>query len=1507
MPPPPESALVDLERQISEAAQLKIALSRGEVSRVKQDVRLFLGDSALFRDLVPERWWRADHTSTQALEDALLAAKDRIAALPVPLLPGLLALTEAYADRAGRLVAAQDAGTKTEVKTEALDYLEHHADLEIRSLYPVAGLRDLVGRRNHVASETVLEALLKARARIDVSLQDAHAEIERHILSIDPFAGKAHLKAEILFLFETHFTRSRLPSTMGYTRYVRKSHAPARDLHKALIAAKSALESVATSDARAKANAVIDRYCFLLRSRKKMQLRAAECAARALLMRDALQSSYDHVAQRVAEVQKKRTQVTALLATVEADNDRTGEALVRTQARLESGRDELSRLGDQFEAQRAAGASELVLASARLEVGKAEGKVRVLELEEGVLLAQIDTLKAKATALLVTLDQLAQVELHCTERAASLQNSLVRAKAAFAKYEQVKTLVFYFGTRDNIFEKLLAVGRFLKGGRDDVDAMGSISIVFLFEAGVRVGVELGIVNLNAKVALTLMLGGTLSILDSRELMFAHRVGVYATASTEASIGGGKQIGELLHAPIEVPDKLLEASARVRCRLYDCEACHVYENEEHWAFTWAHEIARRIAFLRGYTVTDPACAREGGGDWVEQSLRELVATGITASDGSVSPRDGDAEDWRTMLRVEMGLIRVNLRDKPVRVVRFDQPFAVEGSARVSAAGLGELSFDRETPIGQATFDASVEATGSTTALGTLVEDSAVYCYAPEGERRMGATIFHRFKTPGQRDDEPGTMYLELTDKEANRVGTDTFNFQWSASRGKSVGTAAQRCALARVLREARVPPEFVRKVGLPALVTGPKPDATDDLTALAKRMRFQLDLLVGKHPVGAGEKAANRLFAAPETLGGASAKLTSVATALEKAPSLLASSPLPASTRGSVGGFASDVRDRVAPLAHGASNVLADVADKVSFLSEIQVALGASSSSYARYVGQPRFAVVSGRIDWHVAWTPQVFRGTNLKIFSLRLESDVPVAPLVAVFFKFELQFRKEYAEYEVLGLDTLSYLKTLRASFRGVPGRSARYWELHGEELVEICRHATDPTSGVFAEVVHDMAKGAEEAKASARHFGRTCWASFLPNETNPFAGTTPFDAATLIRMEKCAERFRAAQAGRTPEALLVHRDALLEADGTEAFVEAWRADMQAAADLGTKYAASFPKFGRPEAVGVDLPRDLMAVAEARRSQREDATRRFARGFASLDVEGLKLAATDLADGFAVSIAIHEQEHAALWSRAFSGGTDFPSMVRDAATAAEPERDLLGDLFRPLIDRLGEATRIPDPTLWLTRSRENISYFQVRSTATKALDEAVGAFHCSLAAWHREMLLPLRTQRADIQSKSEEEWLNFARRLRAAIQSRLNAIGALEGGLGIWKGGRDPAKSERTPNVCMFLERPMRIERASLCLLERLLSLRLTILDHIGRRTALGRVGKPPAPNVTLLRAALDRYLDATYGQFANHALFHGIKKLRLPGEEREIEKLEDDEPAQTTTAASVSAVQPSA
>ena len=75
-------------------------------------------------------------------------------------------------------------------------------------------------------------------------------------------------------------------------------------------------------------------------------------------------------------------------------------------------------------------------------------------------------------------------------------------------------------------------------------------------------------------------------------------------------------------------------------------------------------------------------------------------------------------------------------------------------------------------------------------------------------------------------------------------------------------------------------------------------------------------------------------------------------------------------------------------------------------------------------------------------------------------------------FQEKVGFQAESLTFEVLGLGTFTYLKSIFMSFGDDPKRWQEYYQIHEGELFDLFQQVGTPGSLAFSEVVKDALRG---------------------------------------------------------------------------------------------------------------------------------------------------------------------------------------------------------------------------------------------------------------------------------------------------------------------------------------------------------------------------------------------------------------------------------------------------
>ena len=173
----------------------------------------------------------------------------------------------------------------------------------------------------------------------------------------------------------------------------------------------------------------------------------------------------------------------------------------------------------------------------------------------------------------------------------------------------------------------------------------------------------------------------------------------------------------------------------------------------------------------------------------------------------------------------------------------------------------------------------------------------------------------------------------------------------------------------------------------------------------------------------------------------------------------------------------------------------------------------STSTYMRCTLRPR--MIDGVIKYE--WTPQVFRGYSKLMVGINPPiPDIPIMTGLSVYIEAAGHFKRERAEYEVLGTDTFSYLIMLNKSLKGADRDSPakdftidKYLDLHSHEIDTLLENVTNQSSGAHSELLlSSQIRSSLFVENAATKLGKACFDRFSP-------GTEEHAFHELLRTDK--------------------------------------------------------------------------------------------------------------------------------------------------------------------------------------------------------------------------------------------------------------------------------------------------------------------------------------------------------------------------------------------------------
>ncbi|MEI7892089.1 MAG: hypothetical protein WCI05_03305 [Myxococcales bacterium] len=1094
------------------------ALGSEATSDLKTQVRLWFEAQPLLLDLWPARKVRQDNVESAAIEKAIEAAKKRLADLRRDA-PTLVAAVRVRAEQARKAVEYKDAVFAKEALKLRIDaFLRDRDNLQGQFLDRNFFRKYL--RAEHQSSKGLVTALKKAKEAAEAAKETWRvALIDEYLTHATPFASKDEVKADAVKFFKDHGDKLGFSQPRGRWYQGREKHAPIRDVHESLKRLSGELAALGTLSERC------DEFLAKLTERKDLKLRIVACEKVAAQHASELSSAHSAVQRYLAELQGELGALKKQRAEL-SEQIRAGcQEMERLNAERRKKQEELEEVRERIDAETSNDAEAQ-------ETERSGGELELLHQQEATLvseLAELDDavdralqaslrLDAEEEALdpqeLELVEKIAYVAVQCKELSAATEE----VERAFEAYRSLKALCFYFSAFQEVQRALEFVVWLIQGRRRDVDAMGQVTVAFFFEVGVRAGFELGIVELAASAKVTLGLSGTLAILDSREFMFAFRFSVYLTAETKARVQSNAEIESLAerltYGKLPLPKVLGEASVRARCNLFDRQWCKVYDDADHWRSSVAHQIARRVTFLRSFSfgrdeMLVDVPEEEGSGDWVSASLvslsehiglsgpaLELVQREVQRIKSGKFPRDmqfrrrlgGEISAQASIVGISVGgSLGQGCADFDVHL----QHSLVRGDADNRLVNRGslheEVTYFRnpkqsEDTAGVSTLkyrsDASDDSSGDD-GLSWLKPSTVEYT----------AAVYHRVD-----DHELGRSmeFLELHQRNLSSWNKGQFTLQMTRSSAPESLKSSDLVLVARLLDRAvssdvasdakRVAfPKILEDGMMDVVPTGGKKRtlrADQSKKELKATLRARLDLLASK-----GEADAIATLLAELDARGRKTLLGPRSPAVENSEFELA----------------------VATIAPGCT---------VEKLTErVAKVIGKSSSFYVRLGLQERAACnAEGAIVWHKEFVPQVYRGVHMGRFEWNQQWDIDVAPFLAITLGAGVEIVHEAAEFEVLGLDGFAYLG---AFYRGCVGTAGEarwnaYFRLHREELLELCAHASDPARGPFHELLADAKN--ERRKGAARALGTRCWTLASRAGPSPFADPRDELVGPLLR-----------------------------------------------------------------------------------------------------------------------------------------------------------------------------------------------------------------------------------------------------------------------------------------------------------------------------------------------------------------------------------------------------------
>jgi hypothetical protein len=1483
----------------NQALALSIQIDRGEFGALKKNITAFFEASPVFEQYAPDQPWLGTGSS-EVYDAALTKVEAAITAINDGEVSGLSVRVTTLLDQAKAL--AQATKSKRASKHDAVEYLKAQVGPTFAERF-----RALLGRSDHIPSAILIQ-------RLSALAPTPTAETQSHINNLQPFTQKSTLKQNITLLFESPEYKACFGQSGvgGLRRYLRTDHTPLLDLRDALQKSADGLAEIDTAPKRKAQLDKIAEYRKQLVTRLQFKARLLDYEQKA----QSLTRDFSGNAAKISAFANQLGKRIRILDTKIKADTRKLDAVQTEINTSQTGLDTLLERHDQV----------LKQYESELKKGAEGGEADVVQppapVAEIIRLRQtIADKQVERDAIVESIEQaelgiaeMMQILGFCDEKKVEINDYKTRLDVCHQKYKEAKVLVLYFRLGDNVGATLAKLADQLRAGSSSQDAIGSINVVLLFEAGVRAGYDLGIAALYAKVGMTLALSGTLAILESREVMFSHRLALYLCMEAKAQVGTPAEVSEQLEAlSIPSPPELLNASVQASCNLVDRQACHVYASEKHWAAQWSHEITRRIVFLNRYTpgvVITP--------DWLDRQI-DAMAAAVGAD--AVS---GDADQARIKEAIDNDRKTIGLLRQPYKQLHFELTNRIKWSGGVEAVGY-ELASKATSQRANFRFKRSTGAqAGSPEALGLLDEFISLYT----ADALQGHAVYHKF-SPQSLSHAGERHYLEVMQRESSSVTVGSSGLEWvSVMRDPPRDPQAlYRLSSAVNFTPMATYPADSKKVVLPpeAFVDVPVPVA--DQPNFATEVALRLELIES-----GGEDSAvlQRLLALPDQIGG-------VGERLGQANQVLGSDMI------------QSIADQSSALSEGAKPVTE------------AVKLGKSSSTYVRYIDQPRFSLdATGALSRSTekAWTPQVFRGYSLHMAKIDLPiPDVPIIPGLSAYFGMKLECKREVSQYELLGTNTFSYLKMIHKRMTdpaAVLGQSdggllEPYLALHWPEIADLLKNVTLVGSGAFSELAEDYTNKSVDAKSvalrsAARKLGEDCFRHFCPGLANPFEDNEAKNR--LLAKDRWSwlsgvMRSQAAlnaslQQALTPQSLQ------LMADGLKQYPSDWQSLWHAYSETESRRDRQIVTFKQKfnDSVtdkirdedqsqaqegmqikrirqGMDaLNNKLTGAVDAlgtvdTRTQHQKGQIAYAQALKGLYESSLRgqPELTGLGDPLDPQAPRYLMAMAQLYSLTFNQlacaevrqNQQRPRSPVFRAPAVVPYVDKSDEdkiwsqwkqdadqywnlLAVSLFDEQGQfgpagqlllKTLVPTADGWKSeRGLIGRGRFQFTSTETRTLKLALNTLHGD----------PVRQPRLNPKDPAATYT-----GIREYLQARIARIDGVLAAIQTWKTGKNEDNSKRMPNVVMLLEVPALTEKMVLLRTSAHTALRWQIRNQLLTLKDLDAIAAYATPAFveptipTDLKKLLLEYLDKSDDGFEHHPLLHGIKQLTLPDDAPEV------------------------
>lgn len=1472
--------LLSAKQAYEQATALRLELDRS-FAETKNKILNFFKTSPLLAQFKPEEQWLG-HAGTEAYQAALSQARNAITKLNN-------VNTGNLADSIDRLLnePLPNPPSKEEkriIKSEAHAFLDQHgATSWMRSAF----------RGEHTPADELVSRL-QALQLENPGNTVMSSTIDRHIQALQPFTQSTILKQRIVDLFNSDEYKECFGDNgaKGIRRYFRFDHTPMAELKAALKASLSNLNSLLPGPGQEKALREIEGFNQILQTRLEIKRQLAASEARAAEMDRSFKDNESNIKSFTEDLKMRVEKRKQLMTRKSTELSAAWHDLGGLEAQLNA------RMFESEEAESVTPEHKDKIAVLQASIAKKHNLIT--QLDEEIIQADNDLL------------QLTQVLDFCSSNLSQIKSAQSQLDELRRNYEKNKALVVYFKLGDDVGAELRKVASALRAGQSPLHAIASIQVIFIFEAGVRLGYDLGFVGLQAKVGMTMVLAGSMNILENREIMFSFRFALYFCIAGKAQVGTPEEVSQALESVArKAPEKLISASASAKCSLVDVQDCLIYPNEDVWVAQWSHQIVRRIVFLNCYSPDTPASDFKP--EWLDSQLTKLEEG--TANIPGLSEETQD----RIKTAIKKDNDRIHLLNTPHKGVTFNRPaLQVNASSNVAVFDEDKLTLGGTTHASYQCMHRSIKGNEMSTQPFGKLEESA--CTFTGDNDAIGEAVYHTF-TPVSQGSSPH-RFLEVIQKTSNSAKYEILKADWISSMPNRPVTPDKLLQLSLAVNF--MPPSSYAE-NAPNVYL---PQNTCETISIKSRADLSLEIAERLARLQSGDEASKAL------------------TAMLELPEKIESAAKDASSSIEM---ASETLNAELDTLQSLSTFAQNQAGEAKAQAE-NIKLKKSNAGYVRYVNQTRVSCIPahGGIETYETWTPQVYRAFSQQAFSINIPiPEVPLLPGISVYFNSNIQCKREVSQYELLGTDTFSYLKMMYQCTRDnqiqLDGKDVRFFDtylnLHWPEIENILRNVTVMGSGAYSELCMDYfhrKTTSVKLAAAARQLGDACYQNFAPmDRNNPFMDTARQQTISQLKqvlllqqsqdqslqnslyansLRATAERIKAGPGHFSKDC---HTDWNTLSDNYAATHQARESQIKKYRDIFNK-SVTHPVVVSDQAIFSpvleqtkgDLDNLLQTLDDdiKKLGHLNDGCLFVRRVNYALKLHAMILSAIDAPQlphiDLSWSLAINPysstlpQRPPAIEPRP---GPRPPIQRSDARKEKEasqmwreqvscPMTYFASSLFTDAVQYgPGGRTLLESevPREWAYK--RGTSFLQITSSETTKLIDDNNRYHLGIeqakTQYHQGV------SKGRLEKTPDEHLSNLQYHLHHYLIARLNLVDELLRAINEWKIGkpgkqREEDSSKRMPNVVMLLEVPALADKLTLLRLQMSFSLRQYIHDLLNSLKGLDAIAIHAAPQpmpestVLELRDALLQYFEHSEDQGTYHALLHGMKQITLPNEE---------------------------